>query len=179
MMLVHYRRDSARAVLRFAAMALVCLSAGAAGTDQNLVEAIRSGRWRAAESLIRGGNGINRAQPDGSTPLHWAAYEDSPGLVDALLKAGAKPNAADDYGETPLTLACENGDAGVIRQLLAAGADANAARWNGETALMIASRTGKPEAVAALIAAGANVNATERLKGQNALMWAAAEGHTE
>jgi uncharacterized protein len=44
---------------------------------------------------------------------------------------------------------------------------------------MIAAGAGSAEAVKLLIARGANVNAIEQRKGQNALMWAAAEGHTE
>ncbi len=42
---------------------------------------------------------------------------------------------------------------------------------------MLAARAGIAPAVSALIAHGANVNATEKWKGQTALMWAAAEGH--
>ena len=42
---------------------------------------------------------------------------------------------------------------------------------------MTAWRTGKLDAVKELIAAGANVNAKEDKRGQNALMWAAAEGN--
>jgi ankyrin repeat protein len=43
---------------------------------------------------------------------------------------------------------------------------------------MTAARTGKPGPVAALLAQGANANAQES-RGQTALMWAAAEGHSD
>ena len=42
---------------------------------------------------------------------------------------------------------------------------------------MVAARTGKVDAVNALLARGADPNATEKWRGQTALMWAAAEGH--
>jgi ankyrin repeat protein len=42
---------------------------------------------------------------------------------------------------------------------------------------MMAARAGKTDAVDTLLAHGANLQATERSKGQTALMWAAAEGH--
>jgi ankyrin repeat protein len=44
---------------------------------------------------------------------------------------------------------------------------------------MTASRTGSARAVKALLAQGADVNAKERVRGQTALMWAAAQHHPE
>ena len=44
---------------------------------------------------------------------------------------------------------------------------------------MTAARTGSVAAVRALLARGADVNAKEQLRGQTALMWAAAENHTD
>ena len=43
--------------------------------------------------------------------------------------------------------------------------------------ILSAARTGSIEAVRLLVRYGADVNATERLRGQTALMWAAAENH--
>ncbi len=116
-------------------------------------------------------------QGDGSTPLHWAVYNDELPNAEALLRAGADAKAVTKYGVTPLSLACTNGNAAMIELLLKAGADANATLPGGETALMTAARTGNPDAVLALIRHGANVNAKEPGRGQTALMWAAAEGH--
>jgi uncharacterized protein len=42
---------------------------------------------------------------------------------------------------------------------------------------MIAARTGKVDAVSALLTAGAEIDAADAVKGQTALMWAAAEGN--
>ena len=70
------------------------------------------------ESLIGAHVDVNAPQPDGATPLAWAAYLDQPEMAETLLRAGAKVNAADEYGETPLTLACATGNASIIERLL-------------------------------------------------------------
>src|SRR3954447_23002022 len=87
------------------------------------------------------------AAPDGTTPLHDAAYCDDVQAVKRLLREGADAKAINRYGITPLTLACTNGDAAIIEALLKAGADPNAALPGGETALMTAARTGNVDAV--------------------------------
>ena len=151
----------------------------AAASELRLVDAIRDQNRKAVLALISNKADVNAPQPDGSTPLAWAAHEDDATVVTALLKAGAKANVADEYGETPLTQACANGNAAIVKQLLDAGADANAARWNGESALMIAAGSGNPEVLKQLIDHGAKVEATESIKGQTPLMWAVAHGHAE
>jgi ankyrin repeat protein len=120
---------------------------------------------------------IHVADPDGSTPLHWAAYRADPGAVERLILAGADVNARNDYGVTPLSLACTDGNAAIVEKLLNAGAEPDGAVRSGETPLMIAARTGSIDAVTLLLAYKADVNAKERWNGQTALMWAAAEGH--
>ncbi len=149
-----------------------------AATDFNLIDAIKDQNRNVVIALINARSGINSPLPDGSTPLAWAAYQDDAEVVDLLLKAGAKVNTADEYGETPLTLASANGNAAIVEKLLAAGADAKAVRSNGETALMIAADSGNPQVVQLLIGHGANIEAVETVKGQNALMWAAAKANT-
>ena len=152
----------------------------ASAAELRLVEAIRDQNRKAALALISGKSAdVNALQPDGSTPLAWAAHEDDTTVVAALLKAGAKVNVADEYGDTALTQACANGNAAIVRLLLDAGADANAARWNAESALMIAAGSGNPEVLRQLIAHAAKVDAVETVKGQTPLMWAVARGHAD
>jgi ankyrin repeat protein len=117
------------------------------------------------------------ADPDGTTPLHWAVRDDDIAKVRTLLKAGANPNAANRYGVTPLSLAATNRNAAIIDTLLKAGADAKATLPEGQTVLMAAARTGNPEAVKLLLVHGANVNAREASRGETALIWAVAENH--
>ncbi len=141
---------------------------------------VAAGLDRAAiRTLVEQHRDVNASQADGTTPLHWAAYQDDLESVELLLKAGASAKAANRYGVTPLSLACMNGDGAMVERLLKAGADPNTTLPGGETALMTAARTGKIQAVKALLAAGADVNAKESRRGQTAIMWAAAEGHAE
>lgn len=146
--------------------------------DAPLADAIENGEQTRIDDLLRRARGVNAAQPDGTTPLHWAAYRNDLGLARRLLAAGAQPQTANQYGVRPLSLACLSGNEKLIRLLLEKGADPNSAKNGGETPLMTAARTGKVGAVRALIASGAKVDARER-QGQTALMWAAAEGHAE
>ncbi len=117
-------------------------------------------------------------QPDGMTPLHWAAHHGATATVDSLLRAGADPRARTQYGATPLTLACTSGHAPVTASLLRAGADPNTKLPGGESALMTAARTGLPSTLRHLLHAGAQPNFLGH-RGQTALMWAAADGHAD
>ena len=56
----------------------------------------------AALAMIAAGADVNQAQPDGTTPLHWAAYRVDRELVAALLKKGARANVVNRYGASPL-----------------------------------------------------------------------------
>jgi ankyrin repeat protein len=158
---------------------LICLAAGVALAGESpLIDAIKDQNRKAVAALLAHAD-VNARQPDGSTPLAWAVYQDDAEIVDLLLKAGAKVDTADDYGETPLTLACANGNAALVEKFLLAGADPNAARYYHETALMIAAASGNPQVVHELLAHGAKIDAVETRKGQNALIWAAAPANAE
>ena len=162
--------------------ALAVLGAGlaapaSAAAPAALADAMEQRDKAAVRRLLDTGAGVNAAQVDGTTALHWAAYHDDAETAALLVGAGANVNAVNRYGVPPLTLGCKNGNAAIVKLLLEAGADANATLNGGESALMLAARSGGAEAVKALLARGAKVESTERL-GQTALMWAAAEGHT-
>ena len=162
---------------------LVIVGLGLAATA---VAAARAGLADAAElrdktgirTLLGAGGDVNAAQPDGTTALHWAAYNDDAETAALLVRAGANVNAVNRYGVPPLAQACKNGNAAIVKLLLEAGADANATMKGGETVLMLAARSGNIDAVKALLARGADPKARERL-GQTALMWAAAAGRAD
>jgi ankyrin repeat protein len=162
------------------AMLMVGMIAFAASSDTRLADAAQRGDRAAVRSLIAKKVDVNAAQGDGTTALHWAAFNDDLETAKLLLIAGANIKAATRDGAiTPLFMACHNGSAPMIGLLLKAGADANSASETGTTALMMAASAGNPEALKALLAHGANVNARDLAHGQTALIFAAALNRAE
>lgn len=164
--------------MRLAAIGLVSVMVSAAGAaPSSLLDAVKSGDMAAVKAALP--VGVNSAEVDGTTPLHWAVEHDDETLVDLLIKAGANVNAVNRYGVMPLASAAINGNATVIEKLLKAGADPKAALPGGETLLHTAARTGKPEAITVLLAHGADVDAREQRRGQTPLMWAASHNNPD
>jgi uncharacterized protein len=140
-----------------------------------LAETIQSGRRaKALDMIAKKSAGVNVPEADGSTALLWAAHLNDADLVARLLKAGAKPNVRNRLGSTPLSEAALNANTPMLKMLLDAGADPNAAGPDGQTALMVIARTADVDAAMLLLTKGADPNAREKQRGQNALMWAAA-----
>jgi uncharacterized protein len=170
-------------ILALMIVALEASSVFAADTvatkDTRLVQAAKSGNSAAAIALIQKRVDPNVAEPDGTTPLHWAVRSNDLTLVDRLIKAGAKANAANRYGVTPMFLACQNASGAVIERLIAAGVSANATGPEGETALHTCAHTGNVDAAKVLLAHGASINAGDSWRGQTPLMWAAAQKHPQ
>jgi len=164
---------SAKAILGLALMAALV---SAATTDNSkLADAAMQHDRAAVFSLLKQGVDVNAAQGDGSTALHWAAYNGDLEMTQALLKAGATVKATTRLGAmTPLYMAAQNGNPSVIEALLRAGANAAEANSNGTTVLMTAAAGGNADAVKTLIDHGADVNAKDVTNGQTALMFAAA-----
>ncbi len=102
---------------------LPCLAA----SSSDLIEAVRRGDQGGVRSLLEQQVDVNASQPDGATPLHWAAHRDDLETAQLLIGAGADVNAVNDYGVTVLSLASTNGSPGMVERLLVAGADPNAA----------------------------------------------------
>jgi|SRR5580765_2458079 len=163
-----------------AACALLTLaSAGTARAQSKLADLIQSGDRRAALAMLDGAVDVNRAQPDGTTPLHWAAYRVDQELLQRLLKKGAKANVVNRYGASPLAEAVRVASVPLVGILLEAGGDANVANEDGQTPLMLAARTGSVAVAELLVRHGADVNRRERFHDQSAVMWAAGENHPE
>jgi ankyrin repeat protein len=157
-------------------MALVPAASYAAGSEA--ANAAQRQDVTALRSLVAKKTGINVAQPDGTTALHWAAHWNDTEAVKMLLKAGANPKTANRFGASPLSEAAAAANPEIVKALLQAGADPKTLTTaDGETVLMTASRTGNVEIVRMLLDGGADVNAQEKYKGQTALMWAAIERH--
>src|SRR5262245_27117702 len=150
----------------------------AQSTNSLLADRIEAGDRKAALEMI-GRVSVNDAQPDGTTPLHWAVYRVDEELVKALLARGAKPDVVNAYGASPLSEAARVANVNIVQMLLNAGANANRSNQDGETPLMLAARTGVVKVAETLVSYGANVNVREEFRSQTALMWAAAEGKPE
>jgi uncharacterized protein len=157
----------------------------------SMLDAASRGDWEAFERVwsrraeATGGTarskrveGIDQAQADGMTSLHWAAQHGNAEVVNQLLDAGAMVDPPTCFGVTPLVIACTTGDERIVSRLLEAGADPNQASTSGETPLMIASRTGLTGPVASLLKHGAEVTA-KQINGQTAIMWGAAAGNVD
>ena len=158
---------------------LAVLAATALAAPNSLTEAVKNQDSAALRSLLKQKVDVNAPDIDGMTPLIWAAHNDDLEAVKLLLAAGANAKAANRYDITALSEAANAGDGAMIEALVKAGADVNAAFGEGETPLMTASRTGSVAGVKALLAAGAKVNATDKYRGQTALMWAVSEDHAD
>jgi uncharacterized protein len=166
------------------ALWLALLASGMAGaaeqaSPRQLFDAVKAQDPETALYELSQGVDANAREPDGTTPLHYAAHFADARLVAALLKAKADPNARNEFGTTPLAEAATTGNAEVIGLLLKAGADVESANPEGQTALMVVARAGKLDAAKLLLKHGANVNAKEQWGGQSALMWAAAQSQPE
>jgi uncharacterized protein len=147
-----------------------------AAPDTRLIDAVRRVDSAAVRRLLEQKVDVNAVQPDGATALHWAAHRNDLAIADLLLRAGAKVDAADEGGVTPLGLASVNGSAAMVERLLKAGANPNAGR---ESPVLSAARSGNVDVMTLLLANGGDANAKEPVRGQTALMWAAAEKHAD
>jgi ankyrin repeat protein len=157
----------------------VALPVLAQSSTSALADRIEAGDRKTALEMIRQNVAVNIAQPDGTTPLHWAVYRVDEELVKALLARGAKADVVNAYGSSPLSEAVRVANPALVEALIKAGADVNRSNQDGQTPIMLAARTGAVKVADLLLGNGANVNLQEEYRGQSALMWAAAEGHPE
>jgi ankyrin repeat protein len=142
--------------------------------DDRLSQAVQRGDRPAVESLLRSHVPVDSAEGDGTTALHWAAYQNNIALAQLLLDAHANVNVKTRIdAATPLFMACQNGSAPMIELLLRHGANVNTPNALGTTPLMIAASSGNADAVKVLLTHGADPNARESAHQQTALMFAA------
>ena len=73
----------------------------AAGTGNPLHHAVMAGDGDGTAALLRAGHDPDGRDIRGRTPLHIAAEQHWPDLIDELLRAGADPQAVDNRGRTP------------------------------------------------------------------------------
>jgi ankyrin repeat protein len=77
------------------------------------------GSVASARDLVEYGADVNATQTGGITPLHLAAAQGKPKMVEFLIQQGASPTAQTDDGKLPADLARERGHARIAEQLAA------------------------------------------------------------
>jgi len=75
-----------------------------------------------ARTLLEHGADVNAAQQDGFVPLHGAAQNGQPDMIELLLEYGADVNAKNAEGLTALAIAVQEGHAGAAELLRQHGA---------------------------------------------------------
>jgi len=96
-------------------LASLMTSALVLASDARLSEAAMRGDRNAVSALLKEGVDIDGVQGDGSTALHWAAFNDDLETTKILLAAGANVKVTTrEGGITPLFMACTNGNAAIV-----------------------------------------------------------------
>jgi len=121
---------------------------------------------------------LDETNPQGWTPLCWAAYRDHKEMVEFLVARGADVNVPDKLGRAPLYWSADHGRKELVELLLAKGAEVDATDDYDRTALHMAVFRNHLGAAEALIAAGADVNAKAD-DDHTPLYIATREGHKE
>ena len=107
--------------------------------DKQMLRAAKRGEATAVRALLAANPALVHVRdPDGSTPLHCAAWKGHVAVVQLLLEHGAEVNAQNQnghWGTTPLHAAAHGNQKAVAEVLLAHGADTRAVNLNGRTPL--------------------------------------------
>ncbi|KAL8649382.1 MAG: hypothetical protein Q9226_005596 [Calogaya cf. arnoldii] len=112
-----------------------------------LLSAIQQGDDLLLEIAIAEGANVNAKGADGKAPLHLAAMQGNPDIVQLLIDHGADINIAtslrgDDMERkyngqrTPLHWACDRGHESCVRLLIKHGAEVNANNYSNRTPLL-------------------------------------------
>jgi ankyrin repeat protein len=158
-----------------------------------LLESVMRNDVPSIKVLLAHGADMEKAGPDGYTPLAFAIEERHYEAAKALIDAGAKVNVASgDQRLTPLMIAAaemrpaegavfvpsSTRPIDVARALIKRDADVNAKDKDGTTALMIAASHDNAPMVGLLLQSGADASATNA-QGQTALDVAKLNGSAE
>lgn len=95
---------------------------------------------------------------DERTPLHRAAEQPDPSLIDVLIDAGGRLEARDRWEKTVLHVAIDSGHEGVVQRLLDRGSDIQAANEIGWSPITLAINDGSEACVRVLLDRGCDVN---------------------
>lgn len=134
----------------------------------------------SAEALLDKGADVDRADDQGRTALHEAAFYGSTGVLALLLDMGATRDAVvRPFGHTALYFAVERGHIPAAQLLIAVGAKLGVTdSISGQGLLHMAAAKGDMRLAGLLIAAGADVFAEDK-KGRTARDYAARHNHKD
>ncbi|KAK3390880.1 ankyrin repeat-containing domain protein [Podospora didyma] len=127
------------------------------GLGQGLISASVNSQTSTAEVLLDSGCNLEAVDAYKNTALHFAAYTDTPVMVQLLILRGSVLDCKDDSGSTPMSDAARVGSHDSMKLLINAGADTEAKNTTGETALSRAIYWEKPETVRLLLERGAEM----------------------
>src|SRR6267142_428117 len=109
---MHWRKVSG---FMLAGLGIIAICAPAIAAERSALADAAEHRDKASvRTLLQTGVDVNAAQVDGTTALHWAAYNDDAETVALLVRAGANVNALNRYVVPPLAQACTNGNAATV-----------------------------------------------------------------
>eukprot|EP00127_Corallochytrium_limacisporum_P002121 Clim_evm15s108 gene=Clim_evmTU15s108 len=129
-----------------------------------LALACREGHKEVVELLVASGADVqSQLGEERDTPLHWAAFNCQPDIIDILLTRGANIHAKDEHGETPLLWACQEGHVEAAHRLLEHGADIYDSDNLGRTGLHISADRGHTDLVEELLMQGLDMEVTDRI----------------
>jgi len=133
----------------------------AEGADltQELANAVLAADVERIKFLVKEkGADVNARDPQGYAPVHTAARNRHPDLIEVLAGLGADLNAPDSSGMTPLLHAAMRNHVPTIKALLAHKADIEKPGPQGYSPLALAIAESKFEAAQALLESGADIN---------------------
>ncbi|CAN0048152.1 unnamed protein product [Hapterophycus canaliculatus] len=147
------------------------------GPKNKLHKAAKAGSAARTTALLASGSiDIDEGDPDGWTPLIFAAGMGHSKVVLILLENGANLSVAANDDLTALLVSAQGGHLEATTILIKAGADLAAVDARGATSLHRAACQGCPKVVKALVEAGADVDC-RMCDGATALFAAAHQGH--
>lgn len=149
--------------------------------------AVKDNELHKVRNLIDSGVNINKYDPHGLTPLHWATLRNKKKVVNLLLNNGAKVDIETDPSlpgthstTTPLIQAVEPGHIEVVKILIKHGANVNyetEGKVNGATPLHFAAFNGHLKIVKYLLRNGAKIK--EDADGESPIDLAKTRNHKE
>jgi len=156
---------------------------GKAGEDPvkelAMQEAALSGDESTVKNLIGEGVNVNATDQENRTALMYASFNGHKGIVEMLLESGAILSLRDASGRTALLYASTGPFAETVKILLEHNADPNIVdAVEAFTPLMHAAAEGQLEVVKVLLEYNADASLKD-VDGENAYMFALANGHTE